>query len=171
MIDAVLLPFNDEIVTDGLFRSYNITFGSGIRSSLKSAYDDAKERGEIISSLLPETQALPHEIRVAKVQKTNEKVLGAFQKHLYISGLSPKTVSRDISAIESFGQSLFNQQPDPISLRDFGKSELSSHLQLSPETEQKTVKISLKRFISFLRNSRRLDWGEAEYLLEVMKLL
>ena len=169
MMDTVLLPFNDEIITDGLFRSYNITFGSGIRRNLKSAYDDAREKGEIISSLLPETQALPHEIRVAKVQKTKEKVLGTFQKYLYASGLSTNTVIRDILTIESFGQSLVKQQPDPASLREFGKNELSSHHQLLPETERKTVKISLKRFISFLRDTERLDWEEAEYFLELIK--
>ena len=169
MIDAVLLPFNDAIITDGLFHTYRISFGSGIRSSLKSVFDDAKEREVIISTLLPTAEPLPREIKFAKAHKINEKVLNAFQKRLYTSGLSHHTVSRDILAIESFGQFLLMQQPDPASLRNFGEKELSNHLQLLPETERKTIKISLKRFISFLRDTERLDWDQAEIFLEVIK--
>jgi hypothetical protein len=169
MIDAVLLPFNGEIITDGLFHTNRITFGSGIRSSLKSAYDDAKERGEIISSLLPATEILPHEIRVAKAQKTNEKVLGSFQRHLYTSGLSQQTVIRDVFAIEFFGQSLTMKQPDPASLRDFRETDISSHLQFLPEPLQKKICTSLKRFIAFLRDTERVEWEDAESLLEFIK--
>jgi hypothetical protein len=35
MVKAVLLPFNGQIVYDGLFQSRNIIFGGGIKSDLK----------------------------------------------------------------------------------------------------------------------------------------
>ena len=50
---AVLLPFKGQIVYDGLLAGYNITFGSGIRRSLKESYDYAKERQGIITTLPP----------------------------------------------------------------------------------------------------------------------
>ncbi len=169
MIECVLLPFQDEIITDGLFRTYNITFGSGIKRRLKGVYDDAKERGDIIASLSQTEESLPRESLVTKAETINAKVLEAFQKHLYTSGLSQKTVARDIPAIEAFGQTLLNQQPEPASLRNFEEKELKTHLQGLPVTGRKTISISLKRFISFLRDTDRLDWEDAESFLEIIK--
>ena len=52
LIEAVLLPFGDQIVYDGIVAPYNVTFGSGIRGNLNDLYRDAKERAAIITSLL-----------------------------------------------------------------------------------------------------------------------
>ena len=52
-VRAVLLPFRDQIIYDGLLEPYSIFFGSGIRGSLREDYLRAKQRGEIITSLLP----------------------------------------------------------------------------------------------------------------------
>ena len=51
MVDAVLLPFNDKIIYDSIFSPYSITFGGGIRRSLSDAYQEAKSRFGIITSL------------------------------------------------------------------------------------------------------------------------
>ncbi len=51
MLKTVLLPFKDCIVYDGLFESYNVYFGSGIKSDLKECYLKAKQKGAIIVSL------------------------------------------------------------------------------------------------------------------------
>ena len=51
LVETVLLPFKDKIVSDGIFQSSNIFFGSGIRSSLKQNYEEAKTRFGIITSL------------------------------------------------------------------------------------------------------------------------
>jgi len=51
MVEAVLLPFNDKIIYDSIFSPYRITFGAGIRSSLNDAYQEAKSRFGIITSL------------------------------------------------------------------------------------------------------------------------
>lgn len=169
MIECVLLPFHDEIITDGLFRTYNISFGGGIRRGWKDDYDDAKERGEIITSLSPFGKTLPRENQASKAEATNTKVLEAFQKYLYTSGLSQKTIARDIPAIEDFAQVLLIQQPNPSSLRDFGKKELAIHLQQLPITKRKTVSISLKRFISFLRDTDRVGWDDAASFLNTIK--
>jgi len=47
----VLLPFNDKIIYDSIFSSYFITFGGSIRRSLNDAYQEAKSRFGIITSL------------------------------------------------------------------------------------------------------------------------
>ncbi|PSB24135.1 hypothetical protein C7B82_28350 [Stenomitos frigidus ULC18] len=48
LVRAVLLPFKDKIIYDGLLQSYNIMFGGGISGSLKETYLAAKQRGTII---------------------------------------------------------------------------------------------------------------------------
>jgi hypothetical protein len=50
-VRTVLLPFRGQVIYDGLLESYQIVFGSGIRSSLREDYLRAKQRGEIITHL------------------------------------------------------------------------------------------------------------------------
>jgi len=54
MAQAVLLPFKGKVIYDGLLKPYSISFGSGIRSSLKEQYLAAKQQGRIIKTLEPE---------------------------------------------------------------------------------------------------------------------
>ena len=51
MMDAELLPFKGVIITDGLVYPLNIFMGGGVRKSLKDAYNSAKKRGQIHTSL------------------------------------------------------------------------------------------------------------------------
>ena len=53
MINGVLLPWKDQIIWDGLFTIYSLSFGSGIRNSLGESYRRAKAAG-IITSLDPD---------------------------------------------------------------------------------------------------------------------
>ena len=52
LVKAVLLPFRDRIIYDGLLNVYRISFGSGIRSGLNESYSRAKEREGIIEALV-----------------------------------------------------------------------------------------------------------------------
>ncbi|MBS7251364.1 MAG: hypothetical protein KIH08_12380 [Candidatus Freyarchaeota archaeon] len=51
MTQAVLLPFKGKIIYDSLLVPYNIIFGGGIRRSFNEAYQEAKHRFGIITSL------------------------------------------------------------------------------------------------------------------------
>ncbi len=51
MVQAVLLPYKDKIIYDGLLTTYNISFGPGIRHSLNESFKEAKERHGIVTSL------------------------------------------------------------------------------------------------------------------------
>ena len=51
-LNAVLLPFRDVIISDGLFQPLNIIIGKGISSSLKETYMTAKRRNLIHTSML-----------------------------------------------------------------------------------------------------------------------
>lgn len=169
LVETVLLPFGEDIIVDGLLQSYNLTFGPGIRGNLKEVYDDAKERGAIITTLLPGHSHTTRESLVGEAETTNSKVLEAFSKHQYKSGRSPKTAERDITMVEQFSRALLVQEPEPVSLRNFGIEALNKFLEQLPEAERKTASLSVKRFISFERDTSRLDWDEAENMLDLLK--
>ncbi len=56
---AVLLPFKDKIVHDGLLYRYNISFGPGARRNLNECYKEAKERLGIVTQLPIGSQSMP----------------------------------------------------------------------------------------------------------------
>jgi hypothetical protein len=53
-VRAVLLPFKDQIIYDGLMQSYSVFFGGNITAELKETYLGAKQRGEIVTSFADE---------------------------------------------------------------------------------------------------------------------
>jgi hypothetical protein len=57
LVDAILLPFQEKIIYDGLVVPYNIHFGPGIRHDINEAYQKAKAQLGIITSFTaPATQ-------------------------------------------------------------------------------------------------------------------
>jgi hypothetical protein len=51
VVEAVLLPFAGKVVSDGFLAGGNISFGSGMRQSINTLYEEAKARYGIITSL------------------------------------------------------------------------------------------------------------------------
>ena len=51
MVETVLLPFNNQIIYDGMFCSYNFHFGPNMRKDLKDLYMEIKKERGIISTL------------------------------------------------------------------------------------------------------------------------
>ena len=168
MIVTALLPYGDQIITDGLFKSYGVSFGKGIRSHMKSSYEDAKERDTIITSLLPSVP-LTHAERIEKAETINKKVLANFEKHLYRAGVSPKVVERDMATIIDFAIYLQEFPSQPHSLYDIEETDpLAYHANL-PGTAQKLAITGFKRFFKFMRDTERMDWAEAENHLSLLK--
>ena len=67
LTQAVLLPFKDKIVYDGLLSSYSISFGPGIRRSLNESFKEAKARHGIVTTLPMSDKPLPAKAPKAKV--------------------------------------------------------------------------------------------------------
>lgn len=59
LTEAVLLPFKEMIVYDGLMSSYNISFGGGIKRMLNEEFKGAKARQGIVTSLPTSDEPLP----------------------------------------------------------------------------------------------------------------
>ncbi len=165
LVEAVLLPFEDQIIYDGIVAPYNITFGGGIRSNLNDIYRDTKERAAIITSLLPSAGSLSHEDRSATVQTINAKVLHEFRTHLYRTGLSDKVIERDLVTIEAFANAYLANLPEPRSLRDIETSDLTTYLTGAPTA----LITGFKRFIKFMSETGRMDWGEADNSLRWLR--
>ncbi len=68
LVETVLLPFNEHIIYDGILFATPVIFGAGIRHNIQQAYQEAKARFGIISSL-PELK---------KEQKPNNEELLKF---------------------------------------------------------------------------------------------
>jgi hypothetical protein len=167
LTQAVLLPYGDEITADGLFQPYNVTFGGGIRGNLKSIYEDAKEMGAIITSLLPEASQLTPEAQAARAKSVNARVLEAFEKHLYRDGQSPKIVERDAASAAGLAEGGLRAMP-PRSLREIEAEDVQHYLAGLPEAARRTSATGLKRLAKFLRDSGRMEWDAAEDLLAAL---
>jgi hypothetical protein len=168
MIVTGLLPYGDQIITDGLFQSYGVSFGKGIRTHMKSSYDDAKERDNIITSLLP-SAPLTHAELIEKAETINKKVLANFEKHLYKSGVSPKVVERDVATIIDFATYLLEVPNQPHSLYEIEETDLLVYHTNLPGTTQKTAVTGFKRFFKFMRDTERMDWAEVDNYLSLLK--
>jgi hypothetical protein len=169
-LKTVLLPFGDRIIYDSLMVPYNVMLGRGIRSRLEQTYKDAKERHAIITSLLPAAPASGHE-RQRENRSTNAKVLDAFRTHLFGSGLSSRVVERDLANVTDFAEDYLLDRSEPCSLREFGSSDVADYLsRLTALAERRRETLtSLKRFLRFLRDTGRMDYGEAEDALGFLK--
>ena len=51
MVEAVLLPFKEQIIYDGIIGGYGISFGGGIKRTFNEAYNEAKAKYGIITNL------------------------------------------------------------------------------------------------------------------------
>ncbi len=149
LAQTVLLPFEDQIIYDGLLQWYAVVFGPGIRARLNTEYRNAQEREGIITTLGPASHpADPQKMRTAVLVR-NARIVQAFRKDLSSKGLSPKTVEQHVATIEDFAQpSGFSRDP-PRGLLDIRLSDVQSYLRTPAN---KTVTTSFKRFVRFLED-------------------
>ena len=59
LCNAILLPFNGQIIYDGFIATYSVTFGGGVRRHLNEDYNEAKQTFGIITSLPEGSQPPP----------------------------------------------------------------------------------------------------------------
>lgn len=168
-VQAVLLPFEDEIIYDGLARSYSIYIGSNMRAGFKESIADAEERGAIITSLT--RKAAPEDAQ-ARVQNTNVRVLKAYEMFLRGTIASEKTVERHLGVAQSVAGNLANR-PEPCSLRQMEWTDLKLELQLAATMmrpqEYKQSLTSLKKLVRFLQDTNRIDWDQSNAILAELK--
>lgn len=50
-VETILLPYKEKIIYDGLFSTYSISFGRGIRDMFRETYNKAKAENKIILTM------------------------------------------------------------------------------------------------------------------------
>jgi hypothetical protein len=96
MVDAVLLPFRDKIVYDGVIKSYRITFGPGARRNINDVYQKAKAVKGIVSSLpiSVESRGAPSDEEMLKFYLKNERNREEYREEISeITHGSPKMLT------------------------------------------------------------------------------
>ncbi len=161
-VKTVLLPFEDRIIYDSLLSYYPIHFGGGYRSSLNDTYRDIQELGGIITKLSPTTDDNNQE----RIRASNKMVLTAFQKALGASGLSPNMIQEHTNNIADFASKFLSNKTPSSMLLDLSQKDIETYRKMMNDDINL---VSFKRFIRFLRETGRLDWDEAERLLDFLK--
>ncbi len=162
LVKAVLLPFEDRIIYDSLLMPYPVTFGGGIRRNLNEAYRTVRERGGVITTLQPQ----PIEEVQKEVHQGNRQILAAFRKYMAKTGLSVKKIEHHARTIEAFEETCLSARKPPRSLLDIQLDELRQYLN---NQGKNTDMVSFKRLARFLRDTGRIDWNQAEDMLELLK--
>jgi hypothetical protein len=163
--ETVLLPFEGQIIYDGILHSYAVSLGPNIRRRLNEEYRNAQEREGIITSLIPVTPASMDEQRTL-IEGRNAKLLQAFRRHLFKAGLSLKIVERDVENMETFAQTVLLHENPPQGLLEITLAELQAYLHTAKE---KSTPTSFKRFIRFLAETGRMEFEQTQALLQVLK--
>jgi hypothetical protein len=166
LVQTVLLPFEGQIIYDGLLQWYAVVFGPGIRVRLNAEYRNAQEREGVITTLEPaDLPADPQQGRTAVLAR-NTRTLQAFRKDLSSKGLSPKMVEQHVGTIEDFAQTSLLEHDPPRGLLDTRLPDVQSYLRIYGN---KAVTTSFKRFVRFLMETGRMDYEQAEVLREWLK--
>lgn len=103
LVEAVLLPFKDVVIYDGMFSSYHMFFGGGMKRSMKETYNKAKRKGEIIVSFNPTVQQA-NQAKTKKKMKDWQPVLASLSqeaKSLRAQSGSPPTWSPAFSMVKA----------------------------------------------------------------------
>ncbi len=170
LVQAVLLPFHDQIIYDGILTPYRVHFGPGIRAGLDAHYRDAKEREGIITSLLPPSQPRIEQVR-ADIRSRNGKILNAFRKELLKRGLGAETVERHVGAVEVFADTYLLELDPPRPLLGMSAADLRAYLETGgfAAREEKAIVGSLSRFARFLWDTGRSDPDTVMSVQDVLK--
>lgn len=162
-VQAVLISFEDKIIYDTLIAPYPISFGGGIKRSLNETYRRIQEREGLITSL---NSVLDEGDLCKQIQKSNKKVLRAFEKDMGKSGLSAKKMLEHQETIALFASEFMLKTLSPRYLLDIEPADLEAYLNSS---RKKINRVSFKRFVRFLRDTFRIEYDLAEDLLELLK--
>jgi hypothetical protein len=160
-VNAVLIPFEDRIIYDSLLTTYAVQFGGGYKQSLNETYRNLQEREGIITQLPADVTLTP-----AQAQASNKKVLAAFQKALGASGLSLKMIQEHTATVTDFTHNYLENNTPPQTLLTLTAQDLAAYRDAG---KGKINTVSFKRLITFLRDSDRLEWDEADSLLDFIK--
>ena len=165
-IQAVLLPFEGQIIYDSLAMPFPVSFGPNICRRLNDDYRNAQEREAIITTLVPAAGSSSISEQYSDIEARNAKILATFRKDLTRAGLSLKMVDQHVSNIETFSQTVLSKQVPPHGLLQITSTEVQDYLSIATT---KTNITSFKRFVRFLFETGRMEDEQIEALRAAIK--
>jgi hypothetical protein len=99
-LEAVLLPFKNQIVYDGFLIPYNIVFGRGFRENLNEEYSEAKHRSGIITSLPWKGAEERSDAELLKFYMKNNKTIMRYSEEI------EELISKDPTLIRDYNRHL-----------------------------------------------------------------
>jgi hypothetical protein len=160
-VQAILLPFEHQIIYDTLLAPYNVLLGPGISSGITDQSRTLQEREGIITSLLLEDLFASARSQRAEIPARNRKVFTAFRRDLRKSGLTERTVEVHATTIEDFAQNTLLAANPPQGILELTAESMQAYLGQHPGSQPLT---SFKRFVRFLLNTERIEDELGEYL-------
>lgn len=165
-VDAILLPFEHQIIYDTLLAPYNILLGPGISSGITDQSRTLQEREGIITSLLPEDLFVSARSQRVEIPARNRKVFTAFRRDLRRAGLTEHMVEIHATTIEDFAQHTLLAANPPQGILELTAESMQAYLEQHPGSQPLT---SFKRFVRFLLNTERIEDELGEYLRTLLK--
>lgn len=99
-VDAVLLPFKNNIIYDSLLNVYNITFGGGIKRELNEAFQKAKMMFGIVTSLPP-----PEEKKLTDADKLKFYLRNRTNREIYAEEIE-RLINKDETLLTIYHQEM-----------------------------------------------------------------
>ncbi len=108
-LKAVLLPFKGQIIYDSILIPYPVSFGPGIRHDLKEAYQEAKARFGIITSL-PWVEKEESDVERLKSYLSSEAMREKYWEEI------EKLIKKDSNLL-----TVYHQEQGKVHARTFGR--------------------------------------------------
>ena len=117
LVETVLLPFKDRIIYDSFLNTFGISFGKNIKGELKTTYNEAMEKYEIIENLdnpharKPKAQASgPPAVKVPKVMSERYMEVAEIIEHFCNENLNDEYCEICLRALAK----LCRKRPSPL---------------------------------------------------------
>lgn len=110
MVEAVLLPFGSRITYDSVFVPYRISFGRGVRQGFNDAYQEARSRFGIITSL-----PLREKVERSDVERLRYYLRNERNRNMYRQEIAD-LIAKDPSLLI-----LYHQEMGKVHARTYGK--------------------------------------------------
>ena len=166
MVETILLPFEDRIITDGLFRRYSVTFGPGTRRGFDETIRSARERNRIVTSLGARAPGSAGDARETE-SVASRNAMAAYRKHLLGAGLKLETVERHLAVAGGLAE-LMLSSGQPRSLFGIRPADVTAYVAGLEPRERKNAVSSLRRVTRFLRDTDRVPWDIALSILDAL---
>ena len=109
MVEAMLLPFKDKIIYDGLLGDFNVSFGGGTKRILNDQYRFAKERQGIVTTLPIEANE-PRSAQSAKAKRTTRPKKEAAMKKTTGSQEVKRVLQEIVALTDAFCREHLNEE-------------------------------------------------------------